>query len=79
MIWGRPEVYTDEDEARTGIGSRIGVVSIFRIGGGAVGHIDLFGHRPGSRFQDCAHLLSGGKADLVLATKLIALLGPEFG
>jgi hypothetical protein len=54
MIWGWPEVYTDEHEARAGIGSRNGVVSFFRIGGGAVGHIDLIVHRPGSRFQDCA-------------------------
>lgn len=53
-VWGKPEVYPDESSAHAGIGSRSGVVSFFRIGGGPVGHIDLIVPRPGSRFQDCA-------------------------
>lgn len=54
VIWGKPEIYPDEQAARAGIGNRNGVVSFFRIGGGSVGHIDLIVQRPGSRFQDCA-------------------------
>jgi hypothetical protein len=33
MIWGWPEVYTNEDEARAGIGNRNGVVSFFASAG----------------------------------------------
>lgn len=54
IVWGKPEIYADEDTARVGIGNRNGVISFFRIGGGPVGHIDLIAQRPGSRFQDCA-------------------------
>ncbi|QYG01512.1 MULTISPECIES: T6SS effector amidase Tae4 family protein [Massilia] len=54
--WGAPEVYKGEHAARNGIGSRTGVVSFFRIGGGHGGHIDLVVHKPGGRFQDCARV-----------------------
>lgn len=40
-IWGKPEVYRSEQNARAGIGQRRGVISFFRIGGEPGGHIDL--------------------------------------
>lgn len=40
-LWGQPEVYDSEKAARDGIGKRTGIVSFFRISGGAGGHIDL--------------------------------------
>ena len=40
-LWGEPEIYKGERDARAGIGSRKGVVSFFRIEGGNGGHIDL--------------------------------------
>lgn len=40
-VWGEPEVYKNEDAARTGIGRRYGVASFFKIEGHDGGHIDL--------------------------------------
>lgn len=56
--WGKPEVYRDEAAARAGIGTRMGVVSFFRIRQLGVptsgGHIDLVFMAAGRKFQDCA-------------------------
>ena len=52
-LWGAPEVYKSEHEARDKIGIRKGVVSFFRIEGGNGGHIDLIAPAPNS-FLDCA-------------------------
>lgn len=41
QLWGQPEVFKSEGEARSGIGNRRGVISFFRIDGSAQGHIDL--------------------------------------
>lgn len=55
-IWGKPEVFTSAQGANTGIGSRSGVVSFFRIHGGGPGdggHIDLVWPGDGGSLQ-CA-------------------------
>lgn len=54
-IWGKPEVYKDEQAARNGIGNRSGVASFFRIHGTSAsgGHIDLVWPNAGG-FHDCA-------------------------
>ena len=52
-LWGTPEIYKGERAARDGIGSRTGVVSLFRIEGGSGGHIDLIGPGPNG-FLRCA-------------------------
>lgn len=54
--WGTPEIYSNEQAARVGIGNRTGVISFFRIGGGPGGHIDLIVERTGGSFQDCARV-----------------------
>lgn len=41
QMWGAPEVFQTEKDAREAIGKRSGVISFFRIGGGPGGHIDL--------------------------------------
>jgi hypothetical protein len=53
QMWGKPEVYGSEREARDGIGHRKGVVSFFRIDGGPGGHIDLV-HPGPNGFVECA-------------------------
>lgn len=53
QLWGEPEVYDSESTAREGIGTRKGVVSFFRIAGGAGGHIDLV-HPGPYGFAECA-------------------------
>lgn len=53
-LWGAPEKYKGEKEARAGIGKRKGVVSFFRIHPNVnQGHIDLI--EPGkSGYSECA-------------------------
>ena len=55
QIWGKPEVYRGEQEARKGIGNRSGIASFFRIHGTPTsgGHIDLIWHGSNG-FQECA-------------------------
>lgn len=56
-MWGKPEVYTSEQAAKDGIGSRHGVVSFFRLRHFGIptngGHIDLV-YPAGNGFQRCA-------------------------
>lgn len=52
-LWGGPEIYKGDHEARKAIGNRKGVVSFFRIEGGSGGHIDLISLGPHG-FQRCA-------------------------
>jgi hypothetical protein len=42
-LWGEPEVFRTEKDAQAGIGNRGGVISFFRLYGGAHdgGHIDI--------------------------------------
>lgn len=53
FLWGAPEVFSEQEDAAAAIDGRTGLVSFWRIGGGAGGHIDLVLRRTGS-FQDCA-------------------------
>lgn len=52
-LWGAPEIYKGDREARKAIGNRKGVVSFFRIEGGNGGHIDLVSLGPDG-YQRCA-------------------------
>jgi hypothetical protein len=52
-MWGAPEVYKTEKDATEAIGTRSGVISFFRIGGGPGGHIDLIYPGPFG-FSECA-------------------------
>ncbi|WP_306391149.1 T6SS effector amidase Tae4 family protein [Telluria beijingensis] len=52
-LWGEPDIYASEQDARDGIANRSGVISFFRIGGGPGGHIDLISPGPYG-FPQCA-------------------------
>jgi len=52
-LWGAPEIYKNEQAARTGIGQRHGIVSFFKIEGTDSGHIDLIDVNEHG-FLDCA-------------------------